>query len=126
MQQKAPCDSKGGQTNFLQPKSLHPMIVCVQDEHPALRIAGDAPGLVEFAVTPSAVAKRGNEAAFRCEFLDAMVVRIGDVDITRRVHSNVGRKVELPVARPEASPLGDEASGRRESHPWPRCDLKPG
>jgi len=42
-----PCDSNGHGDSFLQPKALDAVIVRVEDEHAAARIAGDAPGLIE-------------------------------------------------------------------------------
>src|SRR5262245_44942178 len=48
------------------------------------------------------------------ELLDAMVARVGDVDVPGAINRYAGRGVELPIRAAKRAPLGEEATRVRE------------
>src|SRR5207247_9581555 len=57
---------------------------------------------------------RWNGCSRAGELLDAVVVRIRDVDVPTAVHRDAVGRVELPVARAAAAPRGEEGGRAAE------------
>src|SRR5262249_36404203 len=55
-----------------------------------------------------------DERAARTKLLDAVVARVTNIDVSRRVNRYSLRSAELSVSRTVATPISDECSGRRE------------
>src|SRR5581483_4015889 len=73
-------------------------------------VDGDADRLGELAVAGALGSPLAQEVARRAEALDAVVLRVGDVDLTGRGGGDAARVVELAVSRSIASPLEDRAA----------------
>src|SRR5262245_8392261 len=96
-------DSSAPAFPFLQPKALDPMIVRIEYEHPPVRVAGNAPGLVEFALAAAVAAEGADNPAIGREFLHAMVAELAQIHVAFAlagqcgvVEQDVIRKAELP------------------------------
>ena len=69
-------------------------------------IHGDPPRNVELAGVISVLAPLGDEFAVGREFLNAIIVRIGDIYVSMFVNSYRGGEMKLTITAAHLAPLG--------------------
>ena len=73
-----------------EPEALDAVVVGIEDEHPALGIAGDAPGLVELAGPAAIRPKVADVLPIEREFLHAVVAELAQIDVPIRLSGKCG------------------------------------